>query len=150
MNPRYLPPSTVPPPAPDDAASRAGSTGVPVVPDRAPPLAGDLRSRVRRFEELHPAKPARAVNAPDPGRVLSRVRRPDGTELRVSVHEYNGAEFVRVCPWATSDGGASWWPVKGKGVTVKVRELPAVASALVDAMESTAPNEPAPTGRERR
>lgn len=97
--------------------------------------AGDVRARARAFREAHPARTA--TPAPDPGRILAEVPRADGTVLRVSVHLYEGKPFVRVAPWAPGEGGA--WPVKGKGCTVRVRELAAVAEGLAAAMDAMAP-----------
>jgi hypothetical protein len=79
---------------------------------------------------------ASTADAPDPGKVLARIPRPDGTEFRVSVHTYEGRPFVRVAPWSSRDGGATWWPVKGKGASVKVRELATIAAALLDAIDA--------------
>ncbi len=76
-------------------------------------------------------RPARA--APDPGEVLAALPRADGTELRVSVHVYEGHPFVRVAPWQRGDG--AWWPVKGKGASVRPRELAHVVVALARALE---------------
>lgn len=98
------------------------------------PSAEDIRARARAHEARHPAPPPR--EAPDPGRVLVRIPRPDGIELRVSVHTYEGKPYVRVAPWKRGDG-ETWWPVKGKGASLKVRELARVASALADAMDAT-------------
>jgi hypothetical protein len=75
------------------------------------------------------------VAAPDQGEVLARVSRPDGTEMRVSSHLYEGKPYVRVGPWQRGEGD-SWWPVKSKGTTVKVRELGDVVVGLLTAMES--------------
>lgn len=97
----------------------------------APRTVAAVRERAERWQTEH--KPA-AREAPDQGEVLARLTRPDGTELRVSLHRYEGKPYVRVGPWQCSDG-ATWWPVKGKGATVKVRELAGVASALCDAMD---------------
>ena len=41
---------------------------------------------------------------------------------------------MRVAPWQSSAPDA--WPVKGKGSTVRVRELAGVAAALLDAMDA--------------
>lgn len=100
----------------------------------APRTAAAVRDRAERWQSNH-APPA-AREAPDQGEVLARLPRPDGTELRVSLHTYQGRPFLRVAPWQRGEGDA-WWPVKGKGCTVKVRELAAVASALCDAMDRT-------------
>lgn len=95
--------------------------------------ADELRARASRFAAARPA-PA-AANAPDPGQVLATAVRPDGSELRVSLHHYEGKPFLRIAPWQRGSDGA-WWPVKGKGVSVKVRELGAVAEGLAGAMDA--------------
>jgi hypothetical protein len=51
----------------------------------------------------------------------------------VSVHVYEGHPFVRVAPWQRGDG--AWWPVKGKGASVRPRELAHVVVALARALE---------------
>lgn len=92
------------------------------------------------LEDLLPPAP---TSTPDPGRILARVPRYDGTELRVSLLLYQGdpsKPFVRVAVWQS--GAADAWPLKGKGVTVKVRELAAVASALGGAVDATAGDNP--------
>jgi hypothetical protein len=43
--------------------------------------------------------------------------------------------FVRVAPWSRGAAGEAW-PVKGKGATLKTRELAAVARALLDALDA--------------
>lgn len=98
-----------------------------------PPVdANAIRARAERWQRDH-QRPAN-TNAPDPGEVLARAPRPDGTELRVSLHHYQGKPFLRIAPWQRGEGD-TWWPVKGKGCTVKVRELGAVALALAAAMD---------------
>lgn len=108
-------------------------------PWNAPPVAPPvdaLRARANAAVTQQKARDARAsTNAPDPGTVLATAARPDGTELRVSLHSFEGKPFVRVAPWQRS--GDAWWPVKGKGVTVKVRELATVAAALLDAIDAS-------------
>ena len=99
------------------------------------PSVDALRARAATAVTQQKAREAAAnANAPDPGRVLASYARPDGTELRVSMHTYEGKPFVRVAPWQRS--GEAWWPIKGKGVTVKVRELATVAAALLDAIDA--------------
>lgn len=112
-------------------------------PWNAPPIAPQsganvdaLRARANTAVSQQKARDARAsANAPDPGTVLATAARPDGTELRVSLHSFEGKPFVRVAPWQRS--GETWWPVKGRGVTVKVRELATVAAALLDAIDAS-------------
>ena len=94
-----------------------------------------LRARAAAAVERQRPANTSTAEAPDPGTVLASIARPDGTQLRVSAHTYEGRPFVRVAPWSSRDGGATWWPVKGKGASVKVRELAAVAKALLDAID---------------
>ncbi len=117
--------------APTRAAAPSNDTHAPNVEA--------LRARAANAVDQQRARSAAAAaNAPDPGRVLVSIPRHDGTQLRVSLHTFEGKPFARVAPWQSSDGGASWWPVKGKGATVKVRELASVAAALLDAIEAAA------------
>ena len=99
----------------------------------AAPDVAALRNRIAAHQQRGENAP-RASNAPDPGRILARLARNDGSELRVSLHRFEGRPFVRVAPWQSSAPDA--WPVKGKGCTVKVRELAAVAAALLDAADA--------------
>lgn len=76
----------------------------------------------------------RAAGAPgerveaDAGEVFAALQRDDGTELRVSLHWFDPAArkgpWVRLAPWR--DG----WPVRGKGASIRLRELAAVTVAL--------------------
>lgn len=93
--------------------------------------AKSVRERAQAFSAAH----ARGkTNAPDQGEVLARMSRPDGTELRVSSHVYEGKPYLRISPWQRGEGD-SWWPVKGRGCTVKVREIGDVILGLDAAME---------------
>lgn len=108
--------------------------------DRGPEGGEGLRARATAAVQQQQARERQQQhNAPDPGTVLASVPRADGTELRVSLHRYEGRPFVRVAPWQRGDGGA-WWPVKGKGATVRMSELARVASALLDALDTAAPS----------
>lgn len=89
-------------------------------------------------DELDKLRTRLAVNAnasttastvPDEGQVYLRLPRAGGHELRVSAHTYKGHEFVRIAPWQKGANDA-WWPVTGKGVTLKPAELDAVATEL--------------------
>ena len=42
---------------------------------------------------------------------------------------------MRVAPWSRGAAGDAW-PMKGKGATLKTRELAAVARALLDALDA--------------
>lgn len=97
-------------------------------PDPTPGEVSRALSAAARTLDARAANPAGA----DPGEILCQLPRGDGTELRVSIHAYEGRPFVRLAPWR--DG----WPVKGKGCSVKVRELAHLVVALATALERTA------------
>lgn len=88
-----------------------------------------IRTRAERFTARHAPAPSTRPETPDAGRVLAKLPRgPD--ELRVSLHTYNGKPYVRVAVWG-SDG----WPIRGKAVSVRVKEIGPVVSALCAAMD---------------
>jgi hypothetical protein len=85
-----------------------------------------------RNPKYYPAAPATAEPAPpEPaGETLIEFERNRGAErLRVSLEEYQGHEYVRLQVWARGPSG-DWWPVKGKCVTVKLREVDGLVAAL--------------------
>jgi len=72
--------------------------------------------------------------APEPsGEVLATFPRkgPGGRdqELRVVLDEYQGHRYIAIRLWQR-DGRGGWWPVKGKGVSIRLREAEGVAVAL--------------------
>lgn len=62
-------------------------------------------------------------------RIATFRRHAAGEELRVNLCEYLGHPFVYFRVWAPGFDGTVR-PVKGKGVSVKLREVPALAEAL--------------------
>lgn len=97
--------------------------------------------RARLAAKTAPAA-AQHQRGPDVGRILARVSRHDGTELRVSLHTYNARLFVQVGPWQSSDDDA--WPVRGKMTTVRRAEVAAVVAGLLDALDVMDAAPPAP------
>lgn len=127
-------------------------------PRFAPPQRRDAPSAQQPDAELEPdtaALRARAVamvstsapasssrEGPDPGEIIADIARPDGTVLRVAVKHYHapnakpddpGAPYVDLRVWQSGEPCA--WPVKGKGLSVKPRELARVAAAILDAAD---------------
>lgn len=61
--------------------------------------------------------------------ILQLPRGTDGkNELRIIFSEFKGHPFLNVREWFLSDDG-NWYPTK-KGVSIKMRELDPVISAL--------------------
>ncbi len=84
----------------------------------------------------HPDR-ERLLAKPEPvaprGTKLAAIPRGTHEELRVSLDEYEGHPFVSLRMWARAADGP-WLPVRGKGCTVRLRELEAVADALREAI----------------
>jgi hypothetical protein len=79
-------------------------------------------------------KEGHKVDRPSPpqetGERLLTFPRPDGAELRVSLDEFNGHNFISLRVWEPArDGSGVMWPTK-KGVTVRLRECGDLARVL--------------------
>lgn len=96
----------------------------------------DLRARAARLRDTLPGERPRAAPPEDTGQrlaTLPRDERGQRAELRVSWAEYEGRPYLSLRVWTLDDGGAAW-PSK-VGVTVRLRELPAVAEAIAEALD---------------
>lgn len=125
-------------------ARRAGRFPPPLRREAHPapppaPQEPDLDALRARAASLAPPAQERR-EGPDPGEIIADLARADGTVLRVAVKHWRdpakpgpGVPYVDLRVWQSGDAGA--WPVKGKGVSVKPRELAALAGALLDAAE---------------
>ena len=73
-------------------------------------------------------------NAPqDTGVRLATFPRPEG-ELRFTWNVYEDRPYLRLQLWSKSDDG-SFWPVKGQGFTIKVKDLPDLAEGVQKALD---------------
>ena len=77
--------------------------------------------------EQAPTPPAETVQR------LATIPRGQAEELRVSLAEYLGHPYVSIRVWALGNDG-QFWPVKGKGVSVRMKELIDVAKSLTLAL----------------
>jgi hypothetical protein len=68
----------------------------------------------------------------DDGEKLATIDRGPGKQLRIRLRRFSGHQFIDLREWSSRDGG-EWWPVKGRGITIKPREPAAVVRALQDA-----------------
>jgi hypothetical protein len=55
------------------------------------------------------------------------------TELRLVLDEFQGSPYLALRVWQQDQAG-NWWPVKGKGVSVRLAEAEGVADALREAL----------------
>lgn len=92
----------------------------------------EVHHRARAVIAAQRPRPSQEHPQPDRGEVFAEIPRRDGTVLVVSKRVYEGHPFVSIAPWR--DG----WPVKGKGVSVRLHEVSAVLAALVEIAERDA------------
>jgi hypothetical protein len=72
----------------------------------------------------------RRTRPSDDGVKLGTVSRGADKELRIRAKEFNGHPFIDVREWSRQAADQDWWPVKGRGVTIKMREVADVIAAL--------------------
>lgn len=73
------------------------------------------------------------VEPSDDGEKLATIARGPGKELRLRWREFKGHHFLDIREWSRRDEASDWWPTKGKGITIKARELADVIQALAAA-----------------
>lgn len=96
-----------------------------------PPTSNALREAAGRLQARQ--SPERAPPEEN-GERLVTIQRGEDEEVRLSWATYNGRPFLNVRVWKKDDAGA-WWPEKSKGLSVRVKELPAFAEGLAQAMD---------------
>jgi Transcriptional Coactivator p15 (PC4) len=80
------------------------------------------------------AEPAPSTPPAERGQRLATIPRGRTEELRIALDEFEGRPYVALRLWAQgSDGG--FWPVRGKGLSVRVKELDDVIAALGQARD---------------
>jgi hypothetical protein len=95
--------------------------------------ATDLRQQAASFRDRHP-EPRRASPPIEQGRRLATLERPkDNAEIRITWSEYEGSPYLSIRVWAQGHDGRLW-PQKERGFSVRLRELPAVADAIAEAL----------------
>ena len=69
----------------------------------------------------------------DSGIRLATFPRPEG-ELRFTWNVYEGKPYLRFQLWSKGDDG-SFWPEKGQGLSIKIKELPDFAEGVQKAID---------------
>jgi hypothetical protein len=82
-------------------------------------------------EKPTPPEPTGQVLAAFPRRGEAGVEQ----ELRVVLDEYRGHRYLAIRLWQRDVRSGGWWPLKGKGVSVRMAEAQGVAEALQEALE---------------
>ena len=87
--------------------------------------------------DLDPGRSGAMMDAPtDDGVKLATITRGGDRELRIRFRDFKGHAFIDVREWAASPQTGEWWPVKGKGATIKPHELEAVIAGLQTARKT--------------
>src|SRR4051812_17372806 len=77
----------------------------------------------------HPDPPRAAAPPEDDGQELATIPRKEGEQLRIRLKEFRGSRFVWIQPWSPGADGRLW-PIRGKGVSLRLGELADVVNAL--------------------
>jgi hypothetical protein len=91
--------------------------------------------------------PDRPAAPKEQGERLATFPRGEGVEMRVCLAEYQGRPFVSFRVWERNQAG-EWWPVKGKGGSIRMGEAAELARVL--AAVAGTPPDPANGGSGRR
>jgi hypothetical protein len=81
----------------------------------------------------HPNPPRQAAAPQEQGERVATFPRGDGVEFRLNLAEYQGRPYLSLRVWERDQAGA-WWPVKGKGCSVRIGECEQLAEALARVM----------------
>ena len=72
----------------------------------------------------------RRMSPTDDGVKLGTLLRGPDVELRIRAKEFKGHSYLDIREWSRKAADQDFWPVKGRGVTLKPRELADVIAAL--------------------
>jgi len=92
----------------------------------------DLQQKANELRSTLP-KTGGGTAPVDQGIRLATFPRPEG-ELRFTWNIYEDRPFLRFQLWSKGDDG-QFWPVKGSGFTIKIRELPELAEGVQKALD---------------
>ncbi len=135
-------------------ASRTSSTTANTVPrttstahheEPHQSVGADLEGQLRRgAQDLAAAQQPQQHSQPpqEQGKRLATIPRGEGEELRVTWGEYQGHYFLSIRLWSKDRSGGGWWPVKGKGISIKPRELAAFAQGVLSALTEAKRHQP--------
>lgn len=70
----------------------------------------------------------------DDGVKVATLQRGPNRELRIRWREFKGHHFLDLREWSVNPRNSQWWPEKGKGITIKARELADLATAVSEAI----------------
>ena len=71
----------------------------------------------------------------DSGVKIATLNRGPNRELRIRWKTFKGFPFLDIREWSINNDNSQWFPAKGKGITVKPKELEALADAATKALK---------------
>ena len=92
----------------------------------------DLKQKASGLRQALP-KQGGGTPPQDSGIRLATFPRPEG-ELRFTWNVYEDRPYLRFQLWSKGDDG-SFWPVKGQGFTIRVKDLPNLAEGVQKALD---------------
>ncbi|AFS52660.1 hypothetical protein [Leptospirillum ferriphilum] len=94
-----------------------------------------MSALTEKAQKLRQSFPASRGGTPpqDTGIRLATLPRPEG-EWRLSWNVFEDRPYLRLQLWSKGEDG-SFWPVKGQGLTIKLRELPNLAEGIQRALD---------------
>jgi Transcriptional Coactivator p15 (PC4) len=105
--------------------------------EEAMSTAADLRAGAQRLNLAIP--PQRHQEPPrENGRRVATIRRSELEEIRLNLSEYEGKPYVSIRMWSKNAETGQWWPVKEKGLSIRIRELEAFAEGIARMTELVA------------
>ena len=119
---------------------------VSLTPRELDTLHGPVETRDdRQAADREPRREFTGEPPQDDGELLAELPRCDGREaLRVTLKSFEGHPYIALRLWARDDRTGAWWPVRGKGCSIRMREAGRVAEALEKALATAAPAAAAP------
>src|SRR5687767_9654187 len=95
--------------------------------------------QTRRFDEeaMNDSSKQRYGGEPlsDDGLKLLTLSRGPNRELRVRWKTFKGHSYLDLREWSVNSYNGQWFPAKGKGITIKLRELEDVGAAIQAALK---------------
>jgi hypothetical protein len=74
--------------------------------------------------------PERPTPPIESGQRLATFPRGQGVELRVCLSEFKGRPFISLRQWEQDQRTGDWWPVKGKGCSIRLGEIAGLVEAI--------------------
>ena len=93
----------------------------------------ELRNRAEQLRQANLPLRRTATAPVENGPRVATIARSADEEMRVNWSEFEGHSFVQIRIWKHRSG--QWWPDVKRGLSVRIRELPEFAEAVVGCLD---------------